>query len=105
VLLESRVGTLGKVREPGLGVERRFGVKVSRIGVSSNAGDVVVAADDPRLIAGWHDAEQTASALWRWTDGSAEVPWHGVSGPAIVTVRCGTLEEYVLDDPKIPTVQ
>jgi hypothetical protein len=72
VLLESRVGTLGKVREPGLGVERRLGVKVSRIGVSSNAGEVVVAADDPRLIAGWHDAEQTASALWRWTDGTCQ---------------------------------
>jgi hypothetical protein len=107
VLLESRVGMPAEVCElrPG---DRRLGVRLYRIGIRSDAGDVVIAADDPRLIAGWHDAEQRGPELCRWTDGSAEVPWHGVSGPAVMTVRCGTLAQYVLDDAnvsKTPAVQ
>jgi hypothetical protein len=60
----------------------------------------VIAADDPRLTTGWHDAERLGTALWRWTDGSAELPWSGVSGLAVVTVRCMTLAEYPICDEK-----
>jgi hypothetical protein len=63
-------------------------------------GEVVIAADDPRLAMGWYDAEHAGGALWRWTNGSAELPWDGVSGPAVVLVRCGTLLEYPIDDEK-----
>ena len=62
---------------------------------------MVIAADDPRLIGGWYDAERVGVELWRWTDGSAELPWNGVSGPAVVTVHCTTLTEYPIRDETV----
>ena len=62
---------------------------------------MVIAADDPRLIGGWHHAEREGADLWRWTDGSAELPWNGVSGPAVVTVHCTTLTEYPIRDETV----
>jgi hypothetical protein len=73
---------------PAEGATARVGVRVSEIAIRSDAGEVVIAADNPALTAGWHDAEHLGTAVWRWTDGSAELPWAGISGPAIVTVRC-----------------
>jgi hypothetical protein len=98
VRLESRFGILVDPSAPDLSDTSRLGVRVSKIAIRSDAGEVVIAADDPRLITGWHDAEHMGSAWWRWTDGSAELPWAGVAGPAVVTVRCGTLAEYSIDD-------
>jgi hypothetical protein len=96
VRLDSRVGVpTGSRRSGGLGV------KVSEIAIKSDAGDVVIAADDPNLVTGWHDAEHAGGAIWRWTDGSAEVPWDGVRGLAVVTVRCGTLAEYLICEEKL----
>jgi len=86
VVLESRSCTQR-------GAMRCRGVKISEIVIRSDAGHAVIAADDPRLGAGWHDVEREGSALWRWTNGSAELPWAGVSGPAIVTVRCRPFPE------------
>jgi hypothetical protein len=80
---------------------RRRGVRVSEVAIRSDAGEVVIAADDPRLTTGWHDAEHAGTTWWRWTNGSAELPWTGVSGPAVVTVRCGTLAEYSIDDEEL----
>ncbi len=77
---------------PYLGTGRNVGVQVREIVIRSRGGEVVIPADDPRLTAGWHEAEQRGLVLWRWTDGSAEVPWTGVVGPAVVTVRCGVAE-------------
>jgi hypothetical protein len=78
---------------------RRLGVKVSGIKIQSDIGERVIAADDPGLSQGWHDAERVSTAWCRWTDGSAVLPWDGISGPAIVTVWCGTLAEYpIIDD-------
>jgi hypothetical protein len=90
VRLDSRVGALS----PALGDTRRLGVRVSEIAIRSGAGEVVIPADDPSLNTGWHDAEHEGGIPWRWTDGAAELPWAGVRGPAIVTVRCVTLAEY-----------
>jgi hypothetical protein len=87
VRLESRFSIADDPRAPCLGDPRRLGVRVSEIAIRSDGGEVVFAADDPRLTTGWHDAERLGTALWRWTDGSAELPWSGVSGPAVVTVR------------------
>ena len=77
-------------RIPAAGATGQAGVRVLEIAIHSDAGEVVIAADNPALTAGWCDAEHAGTAVWRWTDGSAELPWAGVSGPAIVTVRCGT---------------
>jgi hypothetical protein len=81
VVLEARSGTKQ-------GDTRCLGVKVSEFSIRSDAGEVVIAADDPRLGAGWYAAEREGSALWRWTNGSARLPWAGVYGGAIVTLRC-----------------
>jgi hypothetical protein len=81
VVLEARSGTQQ-------GETRRLGVKVSEFSISSDAGESVIAADDPRLDVGWYEVEHAGSSLRRWTNGSAALPWAGVSGPAIVTVRC-----------------
>ena len=90
VWLKSRRTVSVDPRAPYLGDGRGRGVSVKEIAIRSRAGDVVIPADDPRLITGWYDAEQSGLELWRWTDGSAEVPWTGVSGPAVVTVHCAT---------------
>jgi hypothetical protein len=96
-----RVGLESRFGASRLGDTRRLGVRVSEIAIRSNAGEVVIAADDPSLTMGWYDAERDGTALWRWTDGSAELPWPGVSGPAVVTVRCVTLSEYVIHGEKL----
>ncbi|MDB5398325.1 MAG: hypothetical protein JWQ55_343 [Rhodopila sp.] len=90
VRLESRPGMPVVAHAPCAGDNRCLGVRVSEIAIRSDAGDVVIAADNPNLTLGWHDVEHAGSALWRWTDGSAEVPWGDVSGPAVVTIRCVT---------------
>jgi hypothetical protein len=77
---------------------RRRGVRVSEVSVRSDAGEIVTAADDPALAMGWHDPEYVGMAVWRWTDGSAVLPWTNVCGPAVVTVRCMTLPEYAIRD-------
>jgi hypothetical protein len=98
VWLRSRRGVAVDPRAPYLGDGRSLGVRVSEIAIRSGASEVVIPADDPRLVAGWYDAEQAGLALWRWTDGSAELPWSGVSGPAVVTVRCVTAAECAAGD-------
>jgi hypothetical protein len=69
------------------GDTRRLGVKIREIAIRSDVGEIVIPSDDPSLTAGWHDAEHSGTALWRWTDGAAALPWAGVSGPAVVTIR------------------
>jgi hypothetical protein len=76
---------------PRGGESRRQGVEVSQIVIRSRAGEIVIPADDPRLITGWCDAEQVGPAVSRRTGGSAEIPWTGVSGPAVVTIHRVTL--------------
>jgi hypothetical protein len=94
VRLESRCGIMTDPRTPYGSTARRLGVRVSRIAIRSDAGEIVIVGDDPSLTTGWHDAEQAGAELWRWTDGSAALPWAGVSGPAVVAIRCVALAEY-----------
>jgi hypothetical protein len=94
VRLESRHSVPTDPRAPYLGSGRRLGVKVSTLAIRSRTGEVVIPADDPRLITGWHAVEHAGRGPWRWTDGSAELPWAGVSGPTVVTVRCQPIGEY-----------
>jgi hypothetical protein len=68
---------------------RRHRVRVEEIIIRFDAGEVVIPADDPRLTVGWHDPESDGKRIWRWTDGLAEIPRAGVSGPVVVTIRCG----------------
>lgn len=73
---------------------RRLGVKVSRIEIRCDTWETVIVADDPSLTGGWHDAEHAGASLWRWTAGSADIPWTGIVGRALVSVRCETLPSY-----------
>jgi hypothetical protein len=98
VRLESRVSVAVDRRLAAASDARRLGVRVSRMAIRSDAGDVVIAPDDPNLTGGWHEAEHVGEELCRWTDGSAELPWTNVSGPAVVTLRCGTLVAYPIQD-------
>ena len=88
VRLESRRGVPADPSAPYLGGGRCLGVKVSAIAIRSRSGEIVIPADDPRLVAGWHEIEHSGLGLWRWTDGSGELPWAGVTGPAVVTEQC-----------------
>jgi hypothetical protein len=88
VRLESRHSFSVDPCAPYLGGGRCMGVRVSEIAIRFRGEEVVIPADDPRLISGWYPAEQGEAELWRWTDGSAEFPWAGVSGPAVVTIYC-----------------
>jgi hypothetical protein len=83
---------LEPVDETSLGGTDGQAVRVSRIIIRSAAGEVVVAADDPRLIAGWRAAERVGTRLWRCTNGSAELPWADVAGPAVVTISTNRRE-------------
>ena len=96
--LESRFDIAVDPKGSRLGETRRLGVRVREIAVRSDADEVVIVADDPRLTSGWHAAEREGLALWRWTDGSAKVPWINPSRPTIVVIRCLPLREYPLRD-------
>jgi hypothetical protein len=98
ICLRSRRSAQIDASAPYLGSVRYLGVKVSEILIRSRSGEVVIPADDPRLIQGWHEVEQAGLCLWRWTNGLAELPWSGISGPAVVIVHCTALEEYPAHD-------
>ena len=106
VRLESRYVDPSDPDGPNLGGTRRLGVRVSQITILSNAVDLVIAAGDPGLIAGWYDIERLGPETWRWTDGSAALPWISEAGQAIVTVHCTTLADYpIRDETEGPWVQ
>jgi hypothetical protein len=77
---------------------RRLGVCVNWITIRSSNGDKFLPADHPALQAGWNEAERDDKMIWRWTDGSAVIPWDGVTGPAVLTVRCFPMDQYPIYD-------
>jgi Hint domain len=77
---------------------RRLGVRVHALSVRSGSAETVFAADHPGLTAGWHDAEKDSNDLWRWTDGTASIPWSATSVPAVVSVDCTAVDSYPVYD-------
>ncbi len=73
---------------------RRLGVRVDWIAIRADDNESILPADHPTLRDGWHDAEQSGSTMWRWTDGAATIPWENVAGMAMVTVRCTPVDQY-----------
>jgi hypothetical protein len=98
VSLESRSGIRADAVASRKTGSRRLGVRVKTIAIRSDAGEVVMPADDPRLTMGWHDAEGCGAEMWRWTDGSAQLPWTKVAKPIVVSIRCSSLAEYPVHD-------
>jgi hypothetical protein len=93
VVLKSRHG-----RPSNRNDARDLGVRVREIAIRADAGETVIAADDPRLTNGWYGVERTGTDLWRWSDGAGELPWEGVNGPALVTIHFTTLNEYPIHE-------
>ena len=77
---------------------RRLGVCVNWIAIRSGAEDKFLPADHPALQAGWNEIERDDKMIWRWTDGSAAIPWDGVPGATVLTVRCFPMEQYPIYD-------
>lgn len=77
---------------------RRLGISVDWISIRSDDGEAVLSSDHPGLVDGWNEAERDEARAWRWTNGSAAIPWTGVTGAAIVTVRCSTVAAYPVYD-------
>jgi hypothetical protein len=83
---------------------RRLGVRVNSISILSNNTQTILSADHPGLEAGWNEAECDDQTIWRWTDGAGMIPWDSVTGVAVVTVRCTTVDLYPLYDDKVRLV-
>jgi hypothetical protein len=75
---------------------RRLGVSVQWIAIRCSDNETILPADHPALQDGWNEVERTGTALWRWTDGAATIPWENVGSAAIVTVRCKPIGQYPL---------
>jgi antigen 43 len=77
---------------------RRLGVRVNWIAIRSESNEIIIPADHPELTVGWNEPEKDDTAIWRWTDGAATLPWHNVTDSAMVTVRCSPVAEYPVYD-------
>ena len=75
---------------------RRLGVGVARIALDGET----VALTGRRPGAGWHEAESDAAgAVWRWTDGNAEL---ATSGRRRLDLEIAMTEQYWLGRPAAP---
>lgn len=60
--------------EPWIDDQRELGVAVRRIRFWGPNGLTDLPVDSPALVSGWWQVEGHGTALWRWTDGNAEIP-------------------------------
>jgi hypothetical protein len=67
---------------------------VNRILLRSGDEILPIALDNPGLSDGWWAAERDAASVWRWTNGSAELP--KPVGAAILEVSVAQTLPYVL---------
>jgi autotransporter passenger strand-loop-strand repeat protein len=79
---------------------RRLGVRVNWMAIRSETAETVLSADHPGLNDGWNEIEGQGKSIWRWTDGSATIPWENVAGASVLTVCCTTVDQYPLYDDK-----
>jgi len=77
---------------------RRLGVSVHWIAIRTDGGETIFPADHPALQEGWNEPESDGKTIWRWTDGSASIPWDNVNGSAVLTVRCFPVAQYPVYD-------
>jgi len=77
---------------------RPLGVAVR--GITLRAGDdhIVIPADHPGLTQGWHTVERTASDLWRWTAGAAQLPLPAVAAPMMLDIDIASTATYILTE-------
>jgi hypothetical protein len=92
VRLVSRCGVPAELHDDSTD-HRRLGVAVARV----VCGDELIPLADSRLGSGWHDVEYGSNdtALWRWTDGNAEL---ALSGGRALDIEVAIIGRYWLDD-------
>jgi hypothetical protein len=83
--------------KPWMDDRRRLGVPVSRISIQSDGRYADLAMDDPTFADGWWAPERDRTTIWRWTDGSACLPFTGKRAIVEITV-CGTLQYPIAHD-------
>jgi voltage-gated potassium channel Kch len=101
VSLKSRFGIPSDEMVPGRRDNRRLGLCVKWIAIRWGNAETILAADHPALQDGWHQPEGFGKSIWRWTDGSATIPWVNVAGAAMLTVCCTPMDRYPLYDDKV----
>ena len=89
---------------PGMRDTRRLGVSVDWMAIRTSTTETILSADHPSLSAGWNDIERDGETMWRWTDGSATIPWTNVEGSAVLTVKCKPVPQYPVYDEKLRLV-
>lgn len=83
---------------------RRLGVSVNWIAIRAGESETILSADHPSLQNGWNDAERDGATMWRWTNGAATIPWAGIEGAAVLTVRCTPVDQYPIYDQALALV-
>lgn len=73
---------------PWMEDRRRLGVMLRGLTLRTGSTRVEIAVDHPALRDGWWQAEQDATALWRWSNGDAALP--AACGGGVLEVRIGT---------------
>ena len=81
--------------DPLLDDFRRLGVRIDGIALTAGVERTDLPLDHPHLQHGWHPPERQGAALWRWTEGDAELPLL-LDTPAILELRVGGMS-YALD--------
>lgn len=84
---------------PGFSTDnRRLGIRVSAITVSSDAGETAIALDDPSLTTGWQEVEHGYAEMWRWTNGEATLNLPPTRGAITLTLRAEPMTAYPVYD-------
>ncbi|HVY17483.1 MAG TPA: Hint domain-containing protein [Rhodopila sp.] len=104
VVLASRFCIPSDKRVPGMRDTRRLGISVHAIIVRTQTRETVFTSDHPGLRVGWHAVENDGVTTWRWTDGAAAIPWAGIEGSAMLTVRFAPVAGYPVYDEKLRLV-
>ena len=86
---------------PWIEDRRTLGVAVSRIVMRDQETLREIPLDHPTLADGWWAVERDDAAMWRWTDGDAELPLPAASRACLLEIRiqCGGI--YLLDAPAV----
>ncbi len=81
---------------PYLGDPRELGVAIHSIVVRDGQDVMEFAADHPAFAEGWHTAERSGQAIWRWTNGFAKLPIETSTGAVVVEVRLNDIATYIV---------
>ena len=104
ITLNSRFCIPADKMVPGQRDTRRLGVRVDWMAIRSSTSETILPADHPGLRQGWNDVERDGTAMWRWTDGAATIPWQSIQAAAVLTVCCTPVNHYPLHDEKLRLV-